>query len=302
MAALEAELDETTREELKRLTTPPKVAWPTVALLAVSLVILAGSYVAGFTRAVPLWVAALVNVVVMYNLFSVIHDSIHRSVSRNQALNDWCGRLASQAMSPGSNTGVFRWGHIQHHRFTSGEGDPDNWLHGGRTWTLPLRWAVIDLYYLINAIRSDQNVARKHLPYAYAGGAVLLTLVGTLVAMGYGLEVVMLWLVPTRVNSILLGFTFFWLPHVPHKYTAEEDPYRATTMRLGADWLMTPLLQFQNYHLIHHLYPRTPFYRYGKVWRLLEPYLRRHTLAVQRSFSILPVEEAPEAALDTTPS
>ena len=297
MASLEAELDDQTRAELKHLTTPPKVAWPTVVLLAVSVVILAGSYVAGFTRALPLWVAALVNVVVMYNLFSVIHDSIHRSVSRNQKFNDWCGRLASQAMSPGSNTGVFRWGHIQHHRFTTGEGDPDNCLHGGRAWTLPLRWAVIDIYYLINAIRSDQQVARKHLPWAFAGGAILLMLVGTLVALGYGLEVVMLWLVPTRLNSILLGFTFFWLPHVPHKVTAAEDPYRATTMRLGAEWLMTPLLQFQNYHLIHHLYPRTPFYRYGKVWRLLAPYLRQHTLAIQYNHRILPVEEKPEAAV-----
>ncbi len=223
MSSLEAQLDESSRAALKRLTTPPRVAWPTVAVLAVSLLLLAGSYVAGFTRTVPLWAAALANVVVMYTLFSVIHDSIHRSVSQNQKLNDGCGRLASQAMSPGSNTGVFRWGHIQHHRFTTAEGDPDNWLHGGRNWTLPLRWAVIDIYYLINAIRSDQPVARKHLPYAYMGGAITLGLVGTLVALGYGLEVVMLWLVPTRVNSVLLGFTFLPLLYFPWVILAAAD-------------------------------------------------------------------------------
>ncbi len=49
----------------------------------------------------------------MYFLFSVIHDSIHRSVSQNKKFNDWCGRLASQRMSPGSNIGVFRRCHIQ---------------------------------------------------------------------------------------------------------------------------------------------------------------------------------------------
>ncbi len=61
MSLLEDQLNESTRAELKRLTMPPKVAWPTVILLALSLGVLAGSYVAGFTRMVPLWAAALVN-------------------------------------------------------------------------------------------------------------------------------------------------------------------------------------------------------------------------------------------------
>ena len=294
MSSLEAQLDENTRTELKRLTSPPQVAWPTVIMLAVSLTVILASYAAGFLRLVPLWAAGLVNMLVMYNLFSVIHDGIHRSISRNQKVNDWCARLAGQGMSPGTVLGLFRWGHIQHHRFTTGAGDPDNWLHGGRVWTLPLRWSVIDLYYLTHAIRTRDRIAAKHLPAAFVGTAFIFTTAGVLAALGFWREVLMLWLLPTRLNSVLLGFTFFWLPHVPHKYTAAEDPYRATTLRLGLEWLMTPLLQFQNYHLIHHLYPRTPFYRYGQVWRLLEPYLRRHTLAIQHGWHILPVEEGPE--------
>ena len=31
-----------------------------------------------------------------------------------------------------------------------------------------------------------------------------------------------------------------------------------------------PLLLYQNYHLVHHLHPVVPFYRYIKVWRRSE--------------------------------
>ena len=31
--------------------------------------------------------------------------------------------------------------------------------------------------------------------------------------------------------------------------------------------LLTPVLLYQNYHLVHHLHPLIPFYRYIAVWR-----------------------------------
>lgn len=30
---------------------------------------------------------------------------------------------------------------------------------------------------------------------------------------------------------------------------------------------MTPLMLYQNYHLVHHLHPSIPFYRYIQAWR-----------------------------------
>ena len=34
---------------------------------------------------------------------------------------------------------------------------------------------------------------------------------------------------------------------------------------------------YQNYHLVHHLYPTVPFYRYGKVWKAREQYHREYS-------------------------
>jgi ring-1,2-phenylacetyl-CoA epoxidase subunit PaaE len=47
--------------------------------------------------------------------------------------------------------------------------------------------------------------------------------------------------------------------------------------RIGFERLLTPLALYQNYHLVHHLHPAVPFYRYIAVWRRNEErYLERN--------------------------
>ncbi len=59
-----------------------------------------------------------------------------------------------------------------------------------------------------------------------------------------------------------------WLPHFPFGRT---DRFGATRITLfpGSTWL---LLQ-QDRHMIHHLYPSIPWYRYGAAHRELRPLL-----------------------------
>ena len=76
-----------------------------------------------------------------------------------------------------------------------------------------------------------------------------------------GLVVVLL---PARLATAALAFAFDYLPHRPHETPAQEDRYRASHV-FRERWLTLPLCG-QNYHLVHHLYPAVPFYRYGAVW------------------------------------
>jgi fatty acid desaturase len=76
----------------------------------------------------------------------------------------------------------------------------------------------------------------------------------------------MLWLLPTRISSALFVIMFVFLPHAPFFATAKEDEYQASNIRVGWEWLLTPLMAYQNFHLAHHLYPRVPFYRLSMVW------------------------------------
>ena len=70
---------------------------------------------------------------------------------------------------------------------------------------------------------------------------------------------------------------FMVLPHYPHTGRQDENPNTTALMRMGKEWLLTPILMYQNYHLVHHLYPTVPFYRYGKVWKAREQYHREHS-------------------------
>ena len=85
-----------------------------------------------------------------------------------------------------------------------------------------------------------------------------------------------LFLIPERVAMFVLAWWFDWLPHHDLEDTQQENRYRATRNRVGSEWILTPLLLSQNYHLVHHLHPSIPFHRYVAAWRRNEEaYLER---------------------------
>lgn len=276
----------------RALTQTPRVAWPTLALAAVCLSGALFCMVAGFTGRLNIYLACLLIAFNFYWFFSVIHDAIHRSVSRYRWLNETVGQLASSLFNPIASLELFRWGHLQHHRHTNDEQDIDYWCHGP-AWSLPLRWMLIDGQYLLHALRSKEASAKKALLKALPfmlGGAVLIV---WLIASGHGFEYLMLSLVPSRIAFIFIGFSFFWLPHAhwPDQYQdlrQSQNLTIASTVRTGYEWLLNPLLQYQNYHLIHHVWPGTPFYNNTRLWQLLEPEFRQRDLAVTPGFRLLP--------------
>jgi beta-carotene hydroxylase len=276
------------RARFRELTSPPQLSWPTAICWVLLTITYCSTYYFCGTGRVPLWVGTLLNALIGYVSFSVIHDSIHRAISSNVRVNDAIGQAAMLLVLPYVDNRLFRWLHILHHRYATGRRDPDRVLHGA-WWSLPFRWMAIDLIYFVHAMRHGDKVSRPYLRSALSLGAVTAVVIGVLTAEGYGMQVLMLWFLPSRLILLTLGFSFFWLPHVPHDTTQEENFTRATTIRQGFEWLLGPVLQYQNYHLIHHLYPMTPFYNNYKVWQLLEPELRKKDLAVQHDFHIVPV-------------
>jgi beta-carotene hydroxylase len=273
--------------KVKALTQVSSVSMPTVALTVVLFVAAAANYIAGFMGLVPLWMGAVVNSIVGYYSFSVIHDAIHRSIAKSSKLNDFIGYFGLVILIPYVNLRLFRWAHILHHRFANGERDPDTFFDGP-VWSLPFRWMFVDFYYLVFSLRNKNSISGPALNSTFRRLAVFLAVLGFLTYQGYGMQVLMLWFVPSRIMFMTMGFTFFWLPHVPHDVTQEEDFIRATTVRNGFEGLMNVVLQYQNYHLIHHMYPMTPFYNNYRVYKLIEPELKKHEMAIQKGFAIHP--------------
>jgi len=275
------------KKELAALTQPPFLAWPTAGMWAFTLIGVVVLDAIALSGQISLWLACGLNIMLMYPLFGVIHDATHRAISNNAQLNDWIGRAAVLLIVPHATLGLFRWAHIQHHRFTNGPNDPDQWVHGA-WWTLPFRWATYDLAYLVFIVSGDDTIAKKHLRRTYVTLIMTAVFIAAVSYAGYGTELLVLWLIPSRITIAIFGFVFFWLPHVKDDVSAQENLTLASSMRLGNEWLLDILLQYHNYHLIHHLYPATPPYNHRKIWKLMESEIRERDLAIQFNFDIQP--------------
>lgn len=254
----------------KALTTRPPIAWPTVALFCVALGVYVFSTAMGVSGRWSPWGSVALNAVCAYWMFTVAHDASHNSLSLHRWLNDGLGRIATMTLLPLPIFRAFRFIHMQHHRFSNEPDDPDHWVGRGSKWWLPLRCALMDLHYVVWYLprlgARPRDEVRDTLLSALGGIAVL----AWLIHQGWGGEVLMYWLLPARIAISFLALAFDYWPHSPYKATDAENKYIATSVRSGGEWWLTPLLLGQNYHLVHHLYPLVPFYRYVQVWRARE--------------------------------
>lgn len=286
VAAVQASILPNGEKYLRSLLVAPKVAWPTVFLFLLAAGIMVTSWTMALTHRWPLWLGMIANGVAVYLLFSVAHDGVHRALSRNPALNEGLARFALLMMLPMAPFEGVRWLHMRHHRFTNSEDDPDSYVHWAPWYLLPVMLATVDVTYSIYFVRHGREQLQKHLRSIIVATALFAVLLGGLIHAGYGWEVLFLFFLASRVGLFLIALVFSYLPHCTCETSAQEDEYRATTIRRGWEWLLTPLLVCQNYHLIHHLFPTLPFYRYFKVWHLKYDEFAKRDLAIQEAFAL----------------
>lgn len=276
---------------IKDLQTKPVVAWPTVILLLCSVPPILYLDYLGMTQQMNVYIAALIASVFGYLSFSSIHDGIHRSVSSIPWVNEAVSMATVNMLFPYVPIAVLRWGHMQHHVHTGDPARDPDYPTAHSFWGMMWRglfWA--DAYYIWNYLKhSNERPAREvrtakiHL---LVGGLIFVAAV-----IALPVEALIFWVIASRLTMWLIALVFMYLPHVPHTVVQKEAPYQATLMRMGWSWLMTPLLAYQNYHLVHHLYPTVPFYRYKKVWDARQSFHEAHLPATVGAFQLAPDPE-----------
>jgi len=278
-------------EQFQLLMERPKVAWPTIFLFMLAWALFGASCYGYVSGRLPLWSAILLNTVAAYFAFTVAHDATHSAVSTNRKLNDWLGRISTMLLEPAPAFSVFRYVHMQHHKFTNDpERDPDSYAGRGPALLLPLKWATVDFAYFrfyLSPSVFNRRPKKERMEF-YIGGLVGLTIFGAAIYGGWLTYYLLLHFVPTRIVKVFLTLSFDFLPHYPHQIKAQEDPFQSTSNRVGFEWLMTPLFLYQNYHLVHHLYPTAPFYRNLKLWRSKWQYHEGKNPALVGAFSLKP--------------
>jgi fatty acid desaturase len=258
----------------------PTIAVPTVLVWLGSFVAWSAATAAVLCGVSPWWfvVTIVVQGLVTFSMFTVLHESIHHNVGRLNWINQVFGRLSMPFVSLFGTFPLLAYTHLAHHRHTN-EGiqdDPDAWSIAAPHWQLPLRWLTIDAWYCrFYLVRLRQRPRKEAL-----GFAIHLTLalasVATILILGYGRELVLIYFIPQRIGMVILAWWFDWLPH-HDLVTAKTDRFRAARVRVGWERVLCPLLMYQNYHLVHHIHPAIPFYLLIKTWRAAEAgYLDRN--------------------------
>jgi len=239
------------------------------------------------------WLTVPLAATVTFLMFSVMHESTHHAISTRTPLNDAFGHLSVPFVAPYASFPMITFIHIEHHRNTneSKSVDPDAWTSEGPWWQLPFRWATIDGWYLVYYLRRAGERPRAELALTVAIFTGVLAGVGAALTAGYAVEVATL-LAGQRLGLMVLAWWFDYLPHHGLTATQREDRYRATRVRVGAEGVLTPLFVYQNYHLVHHLHPSVPFYRYVRAWRRNEQAYLDRNVAISTWFgrSLTPSE------------
>ena len=214
--------------------------------------------------------------------FVLAHDAAHYRLYKARWLNDLVGRSVGAIV--GISMCTYRVIHRLHHNHLYEARDPDIALHGG----YPRGRA-----YLVRKLAKDLAGLTAHKTYAYFFGApainddapgmkrpltdtaselrrtarqdrwLVVALHATLPAAafwaGYGIEYLVLWLLPlgTLLQAILRLRAI-----CEHGAVADYDsPLTAARTNLAPPWVLWAMFPHHvNYHIEHHLYPGIPHY------------------------------------------
>jgi fatty acid desaturase len=247
------------------------LALPTLALAAGVVLGELAVWTAVLLEQLPLWAGAVLATLLAYVAFTPMHDASHGAVGgspRRAWIDSLVGHLMGLPLL--APYAVFRCIHLRHHGATNHPvRDPDYWVNGQTAVGTAARCLTISAHYYwiaFSEMRRPGSAMRRVALPAVLGLLVQAALLGVLVALGLGLEVLALWVLPGVLASGLLAFLFDWLPHHPHSTRGRG----VDTRLILIPGLAVPMLN-QHLHLVHHLYPRVPFYRYGALYREISP-------------------------------
>jgi beta-carotene hydroxylase len=277
-----------------------KVAWTTVTLGIVFAAVYLTTVGLALAGLLSLWVAVPIVAVVTYLSYTILHESVHGSIGGNDRslrwLNKAMGYLAAWVtMIPFT---AHRYEHMAHHRYANDEERGPDFHMGGMQSSLlapvgaALRaWVSQFAYYRKH--RWADAPTRQNLILCLEVAAALCPRLAVIVA-GYWVQGLALFVVAWIIGAIILIYLFAYVVHRPHdqvgRYadTSTILPPASAPLRSALNWLW----MFQNYHSIHHLFPRVPFYRYAELYEEIEDVMEARQAPVY-SLSLRGLKQAP---------
>ncbi|MGC1307292.1 MAG: beta-carotene hydroxylase [Phormidesmis sp.] len=232
-----------------------------IFLGAVSLVVF--STIGYFSWHMPSWCCFTLNTLALHLVGTVIHDASHRSAHSNPIINAVLGH--GSALMLGFTFPVFTRVHLQHHAHVNDpENDPDHFVStGGPLWLIAARFFYHEIYFFQRRLWKKYELLEWVL-----SRAVVACFIYAAVHFGFIGYLFNFWFSPALVVGLALGLFFDYLPHRPFK-----TRNRWQNARVYPGKVLNFLIMGQNYHLVHHLWPSIPWYKYKPAYEIMKPLL-----------------------------
>ncbi|MEO0431412.1 MAG: beta-carotene hydroxylase [Cyanobacteria bacterium J06656_5] len=216
-----------------------------------------------FSWSFPHWICFALNTVALHLVGTVIHDASHNSAHSNRIVNAVLGH--GSALMLGFTFPVFTRVHLQHHaNVNDPENDPDHFVSTcGPLWLIAPRFFYHEIYFFQRRLWKKYELLEWFLSRLVVAG-----LIYSACRFDFLTYFANYWFAPALVVGVALGLFFDYLPHRPFK---EKNRWKNARVYPGR--LLNLLIMGQNYHLVHHLWPSIPWYKYKPAYEVMKPLL-----------------------------
>jgi len=256
------------------------VAWPTVVFALLIFIAYIVTIAVTLDGTLSLWLATPIVSLLVYAIYTPMHEAVHQNVSGRNAQFAWLDWLLGfiAGFMLGFPFMVHKREHFAHHRSTNDpELDPD-WIYAGppglKTATRGLRAIKAQYSWYLGAVWPGSSLKDKIILLCEIA-LIVGSRVG-LLAAGYFAEFLLLGVLANVLGVLLTVYLFAWLPHHTHE---NKERYTNTSTYHSDGFfgrMATTLWLWQNYHSIHHLFPKVPFFRYRLVFDRISDTMRHY--------------------------
>jgi len=194
---------------------------------------------------------------------TVIHDACHNAAHPNKWINQIMGHGA--AILLGFSFPVFTRVHLEHHKYVNHpKNDPDHIVSTfGPVWLIAPRFFYHEYFFF------ERKLWRKFELLQWGLERSLFILI-ILAGLKYDFMNIIynLWFGPALMVGVTLGIFFDYLPHRPF-----ISRNRWKNARVYPSRVMNILIMGQNYHLVHHLWPSIPWFKYKPAYEVTKTLL-----------------------------
>ncbi|MEO5758397.1 MAG: fatty acid desaturase family protein [Mesorhizobium sp.] len=268
-----------TQEERNRLTAKSDVRGLVQLAAHFGAILILGWLIAA---KVPLWpILMLPQGILIVFLFTLLHETVHRTAFETQRLNDAVARICSLAIALPADW--FRYFHFAHHRFTQDpENDPELAFPKPETWRqylvhvsgIPL-WRGHFQTLCTNAMGRcrESYVPPKGYGKVRAEARAMLTFYAVVLVLAVYFRATVLlyvWILPALLGQPFLRL-YLLAEHGRCPFVANMLENTRTTL---TNWAVRKLAWNMPFHAEHHAYPGVPFHQLPEFHALIERHLK----------------------------